>query len=566
MRGENFGSGVWAALLALLLALMVSSGSAHAKTSDLAPCFRIAHATDTLTSVMANRRGFDCNTDQNALNPGDYWVRFAIPENARTGNHRQIFRTASLWDAGFELWAVRADGAIEAYRPFDGQELSPMRLGATTIVTLQHDVQPITAIYARVHGSAAISGIMQQSQISGVEEALRFEMILAVCYAAFAGLCIALLVYNFALWRGMREPFLLAYCGMLLATLCYAIFASGAPHYFSTTMTGADRLRITIPLLAINAASAIIFIRYFFDSSNIPKWAANLAYAVAALVAGVGLVYAAMAPAYVKLMDALYVYSFVPMPFVALAFVCIAYKRRDPFLGYFLLAWSAPVVGFACRLLFGLNVLPYHILIENSTFIGLAFEALISSLAIGRRVQMLAIARDRAEMAEAHALKIAETDPLTGIANRRALVREILTGQRDWQLTLIDVDNFKRVNDSVGHVEGDEVLKTIALIIARLAPPGAIVARLGGEEFAIACCTDFESRGLSDADALLAEIRHTAMPGGYHVTASIGIARRIVGDENDWKILYRAADLALYRAKNSGRDRHVDHSAERIAA
>ena len=69
-----------------------------------------------------------------------------------------------------------------------------------------------------------------------------------------------------------------------------------------------------------------------------------------------------------------------------------------------------------------------------------------------------------------------------------------------------------------------------------------------------------------NAEALLQAIRQTPMPGGYRITASIGVARRVICEEQDWKILYRAADIALYRAKAEGRDRHVDYSAKRAAA
>jgi GGDEF domain-containing protein len=170
---------------------------------------------------------------------------------------------------------------------------------------------------------------------------------------------------------------------------------------------------------------------------------------------------------------------------------------------------------------------------------GMAFEALVSSLAIGYRVRLLAKARDRAEIAEAHAMAIADTDPLTGLLNRRAFLRALLERQSHWTLVLLDVDHFKRVNDSLGHAGGDEALA---------------VARLGGEEFAIAY------RGnllLLEPEDLLASVRQINLPQGYRITASIGIANRIVASEHDWKILYRAADMALYRAKTGGRDRFI---------
>jgi diguanylate cyclase (GGDEF)-like protein len=331
-------------------------------------------------------------------------------------------------------------------------------------------------------------------------------------------------------------------------------------------MTGPDRLRLTIPLLSINAAAAIIFILHSFEPTSVPKWLARMTCGYAAAIAAFGLLYAAIVPSYVKQMDAIYVAGFVPMPLFMLIYVINAYRNGDPFLRYFLLAWLAPAVAIISRILYSINILPYNILIENSTLIGLAIEALISSLAIGYRVRILMAARDRAEMAEAIAMKMADTDALTALPNRRAFVRELLSAPRDWQLVLVDIDHFKRVNDTLGHDGGDEVLIKIAQILQAESADHSLVARLGGEEFAIATIGTPDGQHLVDPERILAAIRRADMPGGYRITASIGIARRAICEEQDWKVLYRAADMALYRAKAEGRDRHVDYSAERIAA
>jgi diguanylate cyclase (GGDEF)-like protein len=554
------------AMLAVWLASSLVSAPAVAATTDLTACFRAVQKGDTIADIMVDGVGFACTTHQNSLPSGDYWVRFQVPKSAETAGRGMVFRTASLWDGGFQLWVIRADGAIKNYHTKRNIDINPMRLGATVVVPIDRRDQAIQTIYARVEDSAAMHGVMQQSQLSTTDDALYFEMLLAVCYAAFAGLSIALLVYNLALWRGMREPFLLAYCGMLLATLTYAVFTSGAPHYVWPKMTGPDRLQITIPLLAINAASAMIFIRHFFEASNIPNWLVKWTYAQSAFGVCFALFYSAVAPLFGKVLAAIFVFSFIPLPAIVLCYVIIAAKRRDPFLRYFLLAWAAPAVAVICRVLFGLDILPYHMLIENGTLIALAIEALISSLAIGYRVRLLGAARDRAEIAEANAMVIADTDALTGLPNRRAFVRKLLEEPRDWQLMLVDIDHFKRINDTLGHVEGDEVLVRLAEIIRSYANENSIVARLGGEEFAIATVIRPSGEGAVAASPLLDAIRRAAMPGGYRITASIGIARRAICEEMDWKILYRAADMALYRAKSDGRDRHVDYSAERIAA
>jgi diguanylate cyclase (GGDEF)-like protein len=557
----------WCAMLfGICFAALLLPDKASAATTDLSACFLTAMPGESFEGLLGRHSQFDCKIDQAKLKPGTYWVRLSIPASATTVNKGLVFRTASLWDEGLELWTVRSDGKAEHYRPYKKQEINPLRLGSTVVVPLARGDHPIETIYVKVTNSAAMRGVLQQSQLTTTEDAIRYEMKLAILYSAFAGLCVALLIFNIALWRGMREPFLFAYCGMLVATFTYAFFTSGAPHYVWPEMSGPDRLRLTVPLLAITAASAMIFVRHFFDKANIPGWLVRLTYGHAAWIVAFAIFCSAVAPAYAHLSDPIYVWGFVPLPFIVACYVVTAFRNRDPFLTYFLIAWSGPAISLIIRTLFGLDLLPYNILIENSTMIGMAWEALISSLAIGRRVRLLGQARDRAEIAEARALEMADTDALTGLLNRRAFVRELMAAPRDWQLVLVDIDHFKRVNDTLGHVDGDEVLVRIANAVSANAPEKSLVARLGGEEFAVATLAPFDGSGLADPVRMLEAVRKTEMPGGYRVTASIGIARRVICEEMDWKILYRAADMALYRAKAEGRDRHVDYSAERIAA
>jgi diguanylate cyclase (GGDEF)-like protein len=548
------------------MALLLSAAPAAAKTTDLHPCLRAAKPGETVAKMLDTPGKFDCNANQYSLPPGDYWARFDVPASAKTAGQPQTFRTASLWDDGLELAVVRQGGAVKEYRPFAVKDIAPLRLGSTIVIPIDEASRPITTIYAKIPQSAGMHGIMLQSQLSLADDALRYEIILAVFYAAFMGLCITLLVYNLAMWRGTGMPFLLAYCAMLVAALIYAFFISGAPHYFSDALTGPQRLRISVPLLAINAATVMVFVRHFFEAFSIPKWLVRMTYGHAAFMVAFSFVFAALAPDYVKALDPIYVGSFIPLPAIVGCYVVVAYRRRDPFLGYFLAAWSAPAIAIIARISTGFGLLPFNQFIENSTLMALAIEALISSLAIGKRIQMLAIDRDRAELAEARAMEIADTDVLTGLPNRRAFIRTLLHEPREWQLLLIDVDHFKRINDTLGHVVGDEVLVKLAAIINGYANGRSVVARLGGEEFAIAMQTSGDKSGLVDADQLLRHIRQTPMPGGYRITASVGIATRAICEEQDWIVLYRAADMALYRAKAEGRDRHVDYSMDRAAA
>lgn len=165
-------------------------------------------------------------------------------------------------------------------------------------------------------------------------------------------------------------------------------------------------------------------------------------------------------------------------------------------------------------------------------------------------------ADDLVAVLEAQAL----SDPLTGLANRRAFARDIeqavdragRTGEPLSMLTF-DVDHFKRINDTWGHAAGDVALQAVADALRAVARRSDIVARLGGDEFVMLITGD-RVGGLRVAAALRAAVaRATHIPGGPP-TLSIGLAT-MPDDAESADKLSAASDAALYNAKAGGRDR-----------
>jgi diguanylate cyclase (GGDEF)-like protein len=153
------------------------------------------------------------------------------------------------------------------------------------------------------------------------------------------------------------------------------------------------------------------------------------------------------------------------------------------------------------------------------------------------------------------------TDHLTGLANRRRferqLEREVSRTQRygrPFCLLLLDIDNFKLVNDTYGHEAGDEVIRRLALTLQAGTRGIDLAARVGGEEFAVILPeTDFEG-GLDVAERLRLAVREMDVPLVGQVTASFGVAEFPVS-ASAGRELVSVADAALYQAKRGGRDR-----------
>ncbi len=155
--------------------------------------------------------------------------------------------------------------------------------------------------------------------------------------------------------------------------------------------------------------------------------------------------------------------------------------------------------------------------------------------------------------------ELSRTDPLTGLLNRRALFEPIEGPQPDiMALVIVDIDRFKRVNDTYGHLTGDKVIKMVAETIKEELGAYGSVGRIGGEEFAlVAASVDTETlaKGLWRLRDRVASMPIVAASESFKVTVSIGFAVRDDGQSFD--DLFHEADRALYLAKSSGRNRVV---------
>ncbi|SOD95766.1 sensor domain-containing diguanylate cyclase [Blastococcus haudaquaticus] len=154
----------------------------------------------------------------------------------------------------------------------------------------------------------------------------------------------------------------------------------------------------------------------------------------------------------------------------------------------------------------------------------------------------------------------ARTDPLTGLLNRTAFSERLDEATRGIDadarpaVLFVDIDDFKTVNDSLGHAAGDDLLITVASRLTADVRADDVVARLGGDEFAV-LLTDADGERLRDvADRLLASLRAPMALAGttVSVTASIGGALAVPGDTAER--LLHGADTAMYSAKRSGKD------------
>ena len=190
---------------------------------------------------------------------------------------------------------------------------------------------------------------------------------------------------------------------------------------------------------------------------------------------------------------------------------------------------------------------------------------IVSAFVLAGAVTLRVVQSVRANtQAQQELLHAAQTDALTGLPNRSLLLERLHECIEDSFFTnrhptvfFIDIDRFKNINDSLGHVVGDDVLRTVSVRLENAMPSRAMVARLSADEFVV-LDPDSKSPGaaMALAERLLAVFREplALAQGDVFVTASVGLASSSASSVTTADDLLRHADTAMYRAKDAGRN------------
>lgn len=178
---------------------------------------------------------------------------------------------------------------------------------------------------------------------------------------------------------------------------------------------------------------------------------------------------------------------------------------------------------------------------------------------IADKNQQMADSRSQLEEAYAKLHTLATMDGLTGVLNHRALMDTLSAGIRNnraigspCSVVLLDIDNFKQLNDEYGHMAGDEALKVVARVLRQQVPVDCSVGRYGGEEFMMVLPGYSESAALDVGEKIRAGIE-AAPQGSRPLTASVGVAT-VYSMAKSEQTLVDEADRAMYAAKRAGKN------------
>jgi len=367
----------------------------------------------------------------------------------------------------------------------------------------------------------------------------------------FLGLLLFSLAYNAAFFSLLRERFLI---WQSARTLCYIALAVALSPLAMGPWLAPDSFARQIWITIFFDLSLVVsgaFLRSYLEPGMVgPRLYRWLGWPPVLILLTTPATLMPDAPTYMMLRSMV----LVAMLAFAAATVVIALKRGSRTARYQAAAWSG--IGGV----YGVSLFHDIVLGEPfASFLFLLFPALgleVMLTALGILDRLIRLRRERQEArAQAEAMRvIAHTDPLTGLPNRRA-IEESFNDDAPVAIALVDLDHFKAINDRHGHDVGDRVIFAAGVA---LGSGSALAARIGGEEFALLF------RGAPEAVAIEAErlrqrigayVAQMVPTLGRPVTASMGLVH--IGRGTSFGAAMKSADINLYAAKESGRDRVV---------
>ena len=375
----------------------------------------------------------------------------------------------------------------------------------------------------------------------------------------FDGLCygviLAMLVYNLVLLLVFRDrTYALYVVSGAFAVLSLASFNGHVAHYLLPHFPWlSDRLNVVFPSLWI--LSGALFAYSFLDIRHlVPQmaWAVSAVAVVAAINTAVGIAgFQTLAQA---------VNEYASLGGTALIFVSAVMAWRRGFVParWYVGGQAALFSTVIITVLNNWGYMDWSFIDDNGLQIGVSIEVMVFAVALGSRIRLMQAVQTELTRKAAHLAIAAETDPLTGVANRAGLAvraQALLQHPFERTLLLLDLDKFKPVNDVYGHDAGDAVLVEITQRIKAQTRNADVVARIGGDEFVILLSEKLDRKTL---EIIAKRLMHTIcqpVPFGEHqlsVGSSVGIAR-YPGNGLALADLMHAADVAMYHIKKNGR-------------
>jgi diguanylate cyclase (GGDEF)-like protein len=479
------------------------------------------------------------------------WIHFSVGNATPQPIQRRV-SIETAWLDQVDVYFRHNDNTTAAYHVGDTKAFQLRPIDSRYFVFDHAFESGVSDVFVRV---ATPDPMVVPIYLMSPEQAHAKETQQDYSYGFLYGFLFALLAYNVMLYAGLRDSRYILYS----LYLCMFLLMNGSYTGHGFMWVWPEYVRweqwSNPVFIMLYGATGLIFALSFLETRTyFPR--AHKAVIAYLSVSTVLLLLAVLFDSQRYALLIAFIFALLFTSIMLMLGVMAARSGQKP-AQYFLLAAIAAMVGAALTTLSVWGFIPINIWTFRAVEIGILLDATLLALALTYQFRVGQEAKLRAE-------QLATLDPLTGINNRRAFYDKAIPiwnvtqrHNRNLSLILLDIDNFKRVNDAYGHAYGDEALKAMAGVVMKSIRDHDVAARWGGEEFILL----LPETDIQEAAALAERLRsaiagiHLSHAGAeIAVTASFGVVQRET-HHNTLDVLISTADNYLYQSKEMGRNR-----------
>jgi diguanylate cyclase (GGDEF)-like protein len=545
---------LWSATIA---AAPVSLAQSHESAIGLDTSFLKEGAGPLdLDQAIAAQRAGEFSPGHNAvLNFGigsqPVWIHLAVDNPSAAPLQRRL-SIENAWLDQVDVYIRHQGQTLARYRTGDTQVFRQRPVDSRFFVFDPLLEPGVSDVYIRIETP---DPMVVPIRLTGADQSRIREGQQELSYGLVYGFLLALIAYNGILSATFRSSRYLLYSLYLTMFMLMNIAYTG--HGFAWIWPESVRWQqwSNPVLMFLYGVSGLLFANRFLDLGNqFPR--VQKAVVAYCLVFGMALATAALFDDQRHALLVAFSFVFLFTLIMPLLGALSVHSGQKP-ARYFLLAAIAAMTGAVLTTLSVWGFIPFASWTFRAVELGMLADATLLALALSHQFRVL-------QAEKMHAEQLAHLDPLTGLNNRRSFYEKAeplwSTAQRkrrDASVISIDIDLFKQINDTHGHVHGDETLTAIAAVLTGSIRQGDVLARWGGEEFIVFMPETNLREAVALAERLrtaIAQIRIPHATGETMVTASFGVAQKDAAHAT-LDALISAADAYLYQSKQHGRDK-----------
>lgn len=500
------------------------------------------------------------NRDSLGENIPNVWIKIALHNQTDKPQLLFLHQDLAYRFVSLEYYEVDSKQRVireQKYRPFTTQAKEQLT-GADAIFSITLLPQESKTIYIDQKSPAFQ---FYNYLILSQKESIRHLIYEKVDSVLIVGLLLALSLYNFFIYISSKYREYLYYSLYLLSSTLWIFYVYGSmAHYFQ--IYGEIPLRFNFGIM-LAPLFLSLFIQTLFKTKTDYKIEHTLLQSIIALSLANALYGLIDFKSAVELLTISLSYALLIFMWISISLLL----KGDKLIKIFLYAHTLYLIFSTYSLLYYMGLVDANYFSSHGTGVGVIIEALLLSYLVSHKFTIMQEQREQERLKQIELHLLASTDSMTKLYNRRyfnEISKKVLDiakrEQSRLSLLMIDIDNFKRVNDSYGHQFGDEVLIMLSRTLTESQRESDIICRYGGEEFVVL----LPKSSLQDATGIAQNIRKliesltTPLPSNskeFKFTLSIGVAEVDKEHEENLYATIKRADDALYQAKKSGRNR-----------